>query len=101
MANQLFDWTKLNGDCATFVAGMFAEFHNTQNRGNDFTWKKFPEIITSLVKAQIFIIFERRPRNMSEVEEYAYKTAKDLAEALVVRAGYANYSHLTTIEISD
>lgn len=76
---------------ASFVAGTFADFHSPKNVGAKFTWGRFPEIVASLVRAQVFIIFGRMPKNISEVEDYAYKTAKDLAEALVVRAGYVGY----------
>lgn len=79
---------KVSHYCVSFVAGMFAEFNNPVNRGENFTWEKFPELVATVAKAQVFIIFARKPKNMVEVEEYSYITAKDFAEALVVKAGY-------------
>lgn len=82
---------KVSHYCISFAAGMFAEFHNPAIRGENFTWDKFPDLVANLVKAQVFIIFARKPLDMSEVEEYSYVTAKGFAESLVFKAGYVNF----------
>jgi hypothetical protein len=79
---------KVSHYCVSFVAGMFAGFHNPDTRGENFTWEQFPENMGNLVKAQVFIIFARKPSNMAEVEEYSYTTAKGVAESLLHAAGY-------------
>lgn len=74
--------------CSSFVAGMFANMHNPEYRGDKFTWGKFPDMVAGLVKAQIFIIFYKKPKNLIEIEDWAFNRAKGIAESLLHAAGY-------------
>jgi hypothetical protein len=74
--------------CYSLVLGMFANFHNPTNRGENFTWERFSELAAGLARAQVFIIFAKKPKNLLEIEQYAYSVTESIAETSIINAGY-------------
>ena len=85
--------------CIAIVEGtvydMFATFVNPANKGPNFTWGDFPEMMASLIKRQLFLslpnVYSQADPSKKEVE-FSSQYARDLATRLIKRAGLIDTS---------
>jgi hypothetical protein len=77
-------------NCYAIVSGNFATFCNPQNRGENFSWSKFPEMEEK--RCRIFIWMYMAPPSDEKLrEEIAAKAAefgREIAATLVDKAEF-------------
>lgn len=64
---------------------MFKDFSNPNNRGENFTWEKFPDMASRLAEAGCFMNFSHRVKNLTVLEEACRRSCKERCEFLVKR----------------
>lgn len=42
----------------TYVSNKFADFHNPLNRGSEFRWRNFPDLVSRLATTDLFLYFK-------------------------------------------
>ena len=69
--------------CYAVVSGMFARMNNPKNRGPNFTWSKFPDMMAEKCEVEIFIYVNRGRFSIDDIKSYAGKCGMEIATTLV------------------
>lgn len=62
---------------------MFDDFSHPNNRGENFTWEKFPEMASRLSAANCFMNFNIKVKNLPVLKEICKQSCKERCEFLV------------------
>ena len=74
--------TRIANICYAVVSDNFAMFCNPENRGENFTWDKFPNMQKERCSLQVKMQLKESEFN-KEVEELAEKFGNEIAERLI------------------
>lgn len=76
---------KLVEYCAIYCAEMFVVFSDKKNQGENFTWRRFPAIVSGLCKVNTFQMFPPEFPYLDEAEEYVEIFSTAICEAMSAR----------------
>lgn len=85
LSNQKLD--KISLLCHAVVSNGFARFCNPLNRGANFSWERFPEMMAGQCEDMVFI---HGVKGGQEVKDHARKTGAEIATRMVQEAGFLN-----------
>jgi len=68
-----------------FVSGLFVDFSNPNNRGKNFSWEDFPDLVADYSYGTVLANIPMTKKNKTEVIETAKRMAKEIATNLVNR----------------
>jgi len=74
--------------CRGLVGSMFADFHDDNMKGSNFTWENFPNMMASLASANVSCVIRTNKNTKKDIETFATNTAKDFATILLKNAKY-------------
>lgn len=61
----------------------FKDFQNSEFRGPNFTWEKFPNLVSRMAKKSCFLNFHINVKNIEKLKEEAGKAAYNRALELI------------------
>lgn len=78
---------KIENICYSVVASHFSFFCDSTNRGDNFTWDKFPRLVRGFVDTQINLAAFSK-RDMKYIKEYAENFSTNLSNEMIRNSGY-------------
>lgn len=79
---------EISNYCYAMVSGMFANFQRPEMRGENFTWKNFPQMCADLASTQVFLGVKMNKNNSAEITVKATEYATEIATTLCKHANY-------------
>lgn len=61
----------------------FDAFQDPAMRGTNFTWENFPEMVGRIAHTELFMYYQRQPKNFEELREQTRQLARGHAKAMV------------------
>ena len=80
------DCDKISLHCHAMAVHFFPMFLNPKNRGPNFTWEGFPELLAGFCETQAFLNCTNK-RKRKAYEKHGYETGKSIGEQMVKEAG--------------
>lgn len=73
--------------CNTFVLGLLADMLNEKNRGENWKWEDFPEMVANLAEASVFTMHTQE-KTLKEAKREVRSQCLYIAQTILKRAGY-------------